>query len=440
MTAPAGHAAAVLTGELRADRVQLAAAAERGERRLAALSEPAVRTPGERTEAEAVHEELRTARAEFLAAHTERVYDELTAGRTRYLRLDELVEAASRAFPGLVPNAAQLAAERSRPQAGKEAREIDQAIFLRAVLRSPVAGRHLIDAMLRPTPRAMELLPEFQVTGQLRMAAVHLERRAGVARLTLCREDCLNAEDETQVDDMETAVDLALLDPQVRVGMVRGGPMSHPRYRGRRVFSAGINLKKLSAGDIPLVGFLLRRELGYLHKLLRGLASAEPGGWRPVLRTKPWLAAVDTFAIGGGTQMLLVFDHVIAAADAYFSLPAAREGIVPGVANFRFARVAGPRIARQVILAGRRIRAVEPDARVLVDEVVEPEQMDAAVERALTRLDGEAVVANRAMLAVGEESVDEFRTYLAEFALHQALRIYGADVLDKVDRFAGRVT
>ncbi|MEV6350163.1 (3,5-dihydroxyphenyl)acetyl-CoA 1,2-dioxygenase DpgC [Actinoplanes sp. NPDC051851] len=438
MTAVAGVLPAAPSGDLRADRAGLAAAAGRGDRRLAELPAPAGRTAAERAEAGAIHEELRLLRAGFLAAHTDRVYDELTAGRTRYLSLAELVDAASRAFPGLVPTTAQLAAERAARQADKETREIDQGIFLRAVLGSPVAGRHLIDAMLRPTPRALELLPAFRATGELRMTAVHLERRDGVARLTLCRDDCLNAEDEVQVDDMETAVDLALLDPEIRVGLVRGGPMSHPRYRGRRVFSAGINLKKLAAGDIPLVGFLLRRELGYLHKLLRGLLPGEPAGWRPAARAKPWVAAVDTFAIGGGTQMLLVFDHVIAAADAYFSLPAATEGIVPGVANLRFARVAGARTARQVILGGRRIHATEPEARLLVDEVAEPERMDAAIERALAGLDGEAVVANRAMLAAGEERVDDLRAYLAEFALCQAMRVYGADVLAKVNRFAGR--
>src|SRR5262249_62248921 len=106
------------------------------------------------------------------------------------------------------------------------------------------------------------------------------------------------------------------------------------------------------------------------------------------LREKPWVAAVDGFAIGGGTQLLLVLDHVIAAADAYFSLPAAKEGIIPGVANFRLARVAGARLSRQVILLGRRIRATEPAARLLVDEVVEPEEVDAAVERSLSRLGG----------------------------------------------------
>lgn len=417
---------------------RLATAVERGEARLAALPEPGARSPEQRAEAAAAVDDMRTLRARFLDAHADEVYDMLTAGRTRHLRLAELLDAAAEALPGLVPTAVQMAVERSRPQAGKEGREIDQGLFVRAVLRSPVAGRHLIEAMLRPTPRALALLPEYLRDGTVRMEAVRLERTGAVARLTLCREDRLNAEDPEQVDDMETAVDLALLDPGVRLGLVRGGEMSHPRYRGRRVFSAGINLKKLSSGGIPLIDFLLRRELGYIHKLIRGIHRDDAPGWRGNVTAKPWVAAVDTFAIGGGAQLLPAFDHVIAASDAYFSLPAAREGIIPGVANLRFARVVGPRLARQVILQGRRIWAREPAAALLVDEVVDPQEMDAAVERSLARLDGEAVVANRGMLCFAEESIDEFRAYVAEFAFQQSLRIYGSDVVDKVGRFAER--
>jgi len=414
----------------------LADLAAHTERVLAALPSPRGRTAGQRAEAAAAHDAVRRRRAGFLDAYADQVYDELTEGRTRHLRVRELAEAAACAFPGLVPTAEQLAEERSRPQADQEGREIDQGIFLRAVLRSERSGRHLMAAMLRPTPRALDLLPEFLRTGVLETEAVRVERRAGVARLTLCRDECLNAEDEQQVDDMETAVDLALLDPSVRVGLVRGGVMSHPRYRGRRVFSAGINLKSISAGRISLTGFLLRRELGYLHKLVRGLSDDDPERWTvPV--AKPWLAAVDTFAIGGGCQLLLVFDHVLAASDAYLSLPAAREGIVPGAANLRLGRIAGARLARQVILDGRQIKATEPDARLLVDEIVPPEELDAAVERALIRFSGDAVAANRRMINLAEEPLDGLREYLAEFALEQALRIHAEDVVDKVGRFAG---
>ncbi|UXY31782.1 (3,5-dihydroxyphenyl)acetyl-CoA 1,2-dioxygenase DpgC [Streptomyces sp. HUAS TT20] len=405
---------------------------------VAALPEPAERTPAQRAEIAAAHDVARTERARFLDRHAEAVYDELTDSRSVFLRLPELVEAAADACPGLVPTAAQLASERANRQAGKEGYEIDQGIFLRAVLRSPVAGAHLLDAMLRPTPRALELLPEFRTTGRLELRSVRLERRDGVAHLTMCRQDCLNAEDEAQVEDMETAVDIALLDPDVSVGVLRGGKMTHPRYRGRRVFSAGINLKSLHAGDISLVGFLLRREIGYIHKLVRGVLVDEAASWRSPTIEKPWVGAVDTFAIGGGAQLLLVLDHVAAASDAYFSLPAAREGIVPGAGNFRLGRALGPRGSRQIILQGRRVFATEPDARFLFDEAVEPEELDAAAARAADRLSAPAVVPNRRMLRVAEDPPEDFRRYMAEFALQQALRLYGEDVINKVGRFAGR--
>jgi len=433
MSAP-GTAAAELAG----DRRKPTEAAVACDEVLAGLPGPGSRTPGQTAVAATAKDEARAVRCRFMDAHAEAVYDELTEGRTRRLRLAELVAAAAEAFPGLVPTADRLAEERLRPQSGKEGHEIDQGIFFGRVLGAPVAGPHLLDAMLRPTPRALRLLPEFLRTGEADLGSVRLLRTDGVARLTMCRDDCLNAEDDRQVDDMETAVDLALLDPAVQVGLLRGGEMTHPRYRGRRVFSAGINLKALHGGGISLVDFLLRRELGYIAKLARGVRPADGASWHTPTIEKPWVAVVDGFAIGGGAQLLLVFDQVIAASDSYLSLPAADEGIVPGAANLRLTRSAGPRISRQIILTGRRIHASEPDARLLVDEVAEPDRLDAVVERSLERLRGPAVVANRRMLALAEETQQEFLRYMAEFSVLQALRLYSDDVVNKAGRFLER--
>jgi thioesterase DpgC len=402
---------------------------------LASLPEPGLRSPEQRAAAATAKDRARALRAQFMDTHADAVYDELTEGRTRYLRLAELAGAAAIAFPGLVPGTKELTAERARPQAVKEGHEIDQGIFFSRVLRSPLAGPHLLDAMQRPAPRALRLLPEFTRTGTADLGSVRLERTGRVARLTLCRDDCLNAEDDRQVDDMETAVDLALLDPAIRVGLVRGGEMSHPRYRGKRVFSAGINLKALHDGEISLVDFLLRRELAYISKLHRGVVAGDAAPWHSPTIQKPWVAAVDTFAIGGGTQLLLVADHVVAASDAYFSLPAAKEGIIPGAANFRLSRYAGTRLSRQVILGGRRIWATEPAASLLVDDVAEPSELDSVIEQSLELLQAPAVIANRRMLTLVEESPAEFRQYMAEFALQQSLRLYSSDVIDKASRF-----
>jgi (3,5-dihydroxyphenyl)acetyl-CoA 1,2-dioxygenase len=428
----------VRAADLTRARQALAEVARRTDEMLAALPEPGQRSPKQRAVAAVAKDSARTLRCQFMDANADAVYDELTGGRTRYLRLAELAEAAEPAFPGLVPAADQLAAERLRPQAGKEGLEIDQGIFFSRVLGSPVAGPHLLDAMRRPTHRALGLLQEFARTGMADLGSVRLQRTGGVARLTMCRDDCLNAEDNQQVDDMETAVDLALLDPAVSVGLLRGGEMSHPKYRGRRVFSSGINLKALHAGGISLVDFLLRRELGYIHKLLRGVLAEDGERWHSPSVEKPWVAVVDGFAIGGGAQLLLVFDQVLAASDAYFSLPAADEGIVPGAANLRLTRRAGSRLSRQVILTGRKIRASEPDARLLVDEIAEPDDLDVAAERRLARLQSPAVIANRRMLTVAEESPAEFLRYMAEFSLQQALRLYSDDVIGKAGRFQAK--
>jgi (3,5-dihydroxyphenyl)acetyl-CoA 1,2-dioxygenase len=413
---------------------ELSALARESERRLMSLPEPADRGPDARAAAVDIHWTLRTSRSRYLSSHVDDVYAEVTDNHRTPLRLDELVRAVTAAFPGVLPSAELFAREAGRVQADKEGLEIDQGLFLRAVLRSDNSGTHLLESMLRPTTRALSLLTGFRRDGDLRLRSVHLRRADGVTHLTMTREDCLNAEDGDQVDDLETAVDLALLDPSTHVAVLRGGPMTHPRYAGRRVFSSGINLKSLHAGRISLVDFLLRRELGYISKIIRGVTTEDD--WRGPTIEKPWLAAVDTFAIGGGAQLLLAFDRVLAATDAYFCLPAAQEGIVPGMGNLRLTRAVGARVARQVLLWGRTIHANEPDAALLFDEVVAPEHMDDAVTESASRLDNAAVLTNRKMLNLAEEPSNAFRLYAAEFALQQALRIHSQDVLGKVSRFA----
>ncbi|MGD3108706.1 (3,5-dihydroxyphenyl)acetyl-CoA 1,2-dioxygenase DpgC [Streptomyces sp. YGL11-2] len=428
-----------LTGNLGEDAAALAEYAAAADRSLAALPPRPEREAPQQAVAERVLAAARRLRAIFLDRHVEAVYGRLTGDRTHHVRLPDLLRAAGEQWPGLVPTEAQLDAERKHIQAHKEGREIDQGLFLRAVLRDPASGAHLTDAMRTPSRRALALLADFTATGRAELESVLVERRGPAAHLTVHNEHCLNAEDDTLIADMETAVDLALLDDRVRVGVLRGGVMTHPKYAGRRVFSAGINLRHLHEGRISFAGFLMQRELGYISKIQRGLhrpdhagaGTHHPGG---AVAGKPWVAAVDAFAIGGGMQLLLVFDRVIAERDAFFALPAAQEGIVPGAGNLRLSRCAGARQARRVILWGDRITAGDPGAAAVCDQVVAPEEMDTAIEEAVSALDNPAVVANRAMLTLAEEPPELFRTYMAEFAYVQAIRLYSRDVIGKVDR------
>jgi len=427
-----------LTGDLAADAVALASFAAAHEDVLAGVPPEPGRDPGARQVTASSVAAVRTLRREFLARHADAVYDTLTANRTRRVRLPELVFAAAERYPGLTPTRERLATDLARVQAERDGLEIDQGIFCGAILRSPTAGRHLIDTMLRPTERALELADRFAATGLVELASVVVERHGYGTHVTFRNADCLNAEDNRLIGDLETAVDLALLDDRTRVGVLRGGEVDHPRYRGRRVFSAGINLKHLRDGRISFVDFLLGRELGYVHKILRGLLTGpDHGAWTDRTVQKPWVAAVDSFAIGGGMQLLLVVDRVIAEDDAYFSLPAADEGIVPGLGNLRLTRLVGGRLARQMILGGRRIQATDPQARLVCDDVVALAGMADAIERAVRELSAPAVAANRLMLTLAEEPVDSYREYLAEFAVAQAARAYRDDVLANVERWRG---
>src|SRR6266511_2381590 len=96
------------------------------------------------------------ARDAFLRSHVDEIYHELTDGMTRPRRDQELLEAAAERYPGLVPSAAEMAAEGERKLADKEGAEIAQGLFVSRVLASPRAGAHLVWAMLRPTAEALE--------------------------------------------------------------------------------------------------------------------------------------------------------------------------------------------------------------------------------------------------------------------------------------------
>src|SRR5208282_718296 len=128
--------------------------------------------------------------------------------------------------------------------------------------------------------------------------------------------------------------------------------------------------------------------------LYRGLARMDslPDDVTGVTIEKPWIAAVEAFAIGGHCQLLLTMDYIIAERDAFMTLPARKEGIIPGLANMRLPRFTGDRIARQAIQSERRLPCDSPEGRLICDEIVEPGTMDAAVSRVVERLSSSGVV------------------------------------------------
>jgi thioesterase DpgC len=336
-------------------------------------------------------------------------YDELTARRTRFARIDELCRRA----PGLPPQAA-LEAEAALPLKEKKGLERAHAAFLSQVLADPVRGAHLCHAMLLPREESHARLADYR-------GGAHLKRQGKASVVTMRNPRYLNAEDETTLAPLETAIDVALLDPATQVCILRGAPVEHPKYAGRRLFGAGINLTHLYQGRIRYLWYLVR-DLGLVNKLYRGLAltdrSPEEGSVE-----KLWIAAVEGFAIGGHCQILLAVDYTIAAADAYLTLPARKEGIVPGAANLRLPRFVGDRIARQAVMAERRVECASPEGRLICDEIVEPAAMDERLTAAVDRLTGSGVVSaagNRRAFRIAQEPLDQFRRYMAVYAREQA--------------------
>lgn len=348
-------------------------------------------------------------------------YDALTEGRRHFLRVDALCHAAAQRFPGLVPGADELLADSRRALKDKLGVEKAQGEFVAAVLSDPAAGRHLCHAMLLPREESARLAAEFEAKGELSLPGARLHRQGKAAVVTMCNPRHLNAEDETTLGGLETAVDVAMLDRASEICVLRGGEVAHPRYAGGRVFGAGINLTHLYQGTIGYLWYLVR-DLGLVNKLYRGLARPDVDPELDGIE-KPWLAAVERFAIGGHCQILLAVDHVIAAQGAYLTLPARKEGIIPGAANLRLARFVGARMARQAILAERRLDGDSPEGRLICDEIVPAAEMDAAIERAVERFTGSGVVSaagNRRALRIGEEPLDSFRRYMAVYAREQA--------------------
>jgi (3,5-dihydroxyphenyl)acetyl-CoA 1,2-dioxygenase len=385
------------------------------------------RTERSETEEAAAHELvafLNGARADFMRAYGADVYGALTDDLRLPLRVEDLVYAAADLYPGLTPTRSEMEAERARKLADKEGLEIAQGLFLSFVLADPRAGAHLVWAMLRPTEQALERLGDFRSSGVADLGGAYVERRGRAAYVELRTPRHLNAEDGTTLPVTEVAVDLALLDPEVEVGVFRGGMIDHPRYAGRRIFGAGINLTHIYMGRLDYL-FYITRDMGYVNKLYRGLAGEEHRPAEPEQTTeKLWVAAVETYAIGGACQLLHTMDHVIATRGCRLYLPARKEGIIPGASNLRLARSVGDRLARQAILSGLEFEAGTPQGDLLCDETIDSDdEMDAAVEARVQALTSSGLInaaANRRALRVGVEPLEVFREYMASYCREQA--------------------
>jgi enoyl-CoA hydratase/carnithine racemase len=413
-----------LTGSLKRDSAAATKFWRAGDGLLAKLPKKRQRTLEQQSAADAILSACRRLREDFLRKHADAIYRRLTKNLSAFHRVDELAYDVAKLIPGLTPTRRQVDGESALMQSEKDGIEIDQGVFLAHTLALPETGMHLCEAMLRPKPESIARVDEFVRNGVIDFGPARVERQGKAAVVTVQNPRFLNAEDDDTLGDTETATDIAILDPLSEICVLRGGVVDHPKYKGRKIFSSGINLTHIYRGKIPYLWYI-RRDMGVVNKMFRGVATgaASPEEIYGGTREKPWVATVDGWAIGGGCQYLLAMDYVIAGSDAYMTLPARKEGIIPGAANLRMPRFTGDRITRQAILMGRRLDCDTPEGRMICDLIVPPGEMDAAVARVVNDFTGSGVVSaagNRRAIRVGEEPLDLFRRYMAVYCREQA--------------------
>lgn len=172
-----------------------------------------------------------------------------------------------------------------------------------------------------------------------------LDRHGPIAVITIDRADAMNALDAPRHFALSAIIDAFAADPEQRVAIITGA--------GERAFCAGNDLKQRLESGAPAVP-----DTGF-----GGLTS------RPEL-DKPVIAAVNGMAIGGGFELALACDLVVAADHATFALPEARVGLAALAGGVvRLPQYIGPKRTMELVLTGRRVTAVEGQAMGFVNAV-----------------------------------------------------------------------
>ena len=195
-----------------------------------------------------------------------------------------------------------------------------------------------------------------------RVDEIRLDIDDHVARVTIDRQHVLNAIDETATARCNEIWDRIEGDPSVRVVVVIGA--------GDRAFCAGADMSSGGTGKSGLAYW----------------ADLDPNGFAGLSLRRtldiPVIARVNGYAMGGGMEIVLGADIVIASATATFGLTEPRVGRLPldgGIVSLvrRIPHVQ----AMSLLLTGRRVPAAELYRMGLVTEVAEPDELDAAVDR-----------------------------------------------------------
>ena len=187
--------------------------------------------------------------------------------------------------------------------------------------------------------------------------SVEVVRNGQILEVTLNRPKA-NAIDAQTSREMSSVFDSFMRDAELRVAILTGA--------GTKFFSAGWDLSAANEGesfesDYGVGGFGGISELKY--------------------RPKPVIAAINGMAVGGGFEIALAADLIVAAEHAEFFLPEATLGLIADNATIRLPRILPPNIAREMLISGRRMSAVEAQTWGIVNQVTTSDDLMSAARR-----------------------------------------------------------
>ena len=217
---------------------------------------------------------------------------------------------------------------------------------------------------------------------------LRVERRGRVGVITLVRTQALNALNSRLMDELTQAVDDFESDAGIGCLVLTGSG---------RAFAAGADIKEMAFKTYPEAygeDFITRN-------------------WERITRTrKPVIAAVNGLALGGGCELALMCDFILASDNARFAQPEIKVGVMPGAGGTqRLARFIGKSKAMEMCLTGRTMDAAEAERCGLVSRIVPADQL---LEDAIRT--AEAIAANsQPLVMLTKEAVNRaYETTLAE--------------------------
>ena len=210
------------------------------------------------------------------------------------------------------------------------------------------------------------------------------EKSEKLAVITLNRPQAMNAINSQIWMEIGTAIEEFNNDPELWVAIITGA--------GDRSFCAGADLKEVASG-----GFKITSEM-------------EKWGFAGITQhyvSKPIIAAVNGFALGGGTEIALACDLVVASEKATFGLPEVKRGIIAGAGGLlRLPKQIPLKVAMNAILTGNPLTANEAKQWGLINEVVPHDQVLEAAKELANEIIQNAPVAVRASKDIVYRSLD----------------------------------